>query len=252
MKFLLQLHQHLLLYFKIPQPTLPLQGYAYDTGVSGASAKISFPYTDNKGIYPHRVYTAIFHLTPGLYTGATNQTIFERGTAANGGLIIEMDNGVIEVYVGGLTSPLISRTVSPRDGKLPMMVAVVFNADGEVPCKLYIDGKLEDYSMTAVTIPSEETAVTYMCNNAGDSQPYYGLMEEVIFYIGEVFFPSDSGEFILDGTRYVESVGAAPPTDSETLTQHAKLFIMDYHNIRGDGKDVQCSTPSISWRPTIT
>jgi hypothetical protein len=221
-----------------------LQGYAFDASVSGASA-ISWPFTDSKGIYLSEKYTFIVHLTPGVYSGATNQTIFHRGTAGNGGLIIEMDNGIVKVNMGGLTTPLSSKTVSPRDGEQPMMIACVFDKYADVPCKLYINGKLEDYSITGTTAPSEGGGTTtYMCNNAAGNQPYVGLMEEFIIYGNVVHFPDDTGEFILDGSRYQEF-----STDVQSL--HAKLFVMDYHNIRGDGKDVLCSTPTISWRPTI-
>ena len=84
-----------------------------------------------------------------------------------------------------------------------------------------------------------------MCNNTGDSQPYYGLLEEVIFYGNVVHFPDDTGEYILDGSKYLEY----NTVDVQSL--HSKLFVMDYHNIRGDGKDVLCSTPTVSWRATI-
>ena len=227
-----------------------LQGYAFDTGVSGAASTISWPFTSSKGIYASTQYTFIIHLTPGEFSGATNQTIFHRGTAGNGGLIIEMDNGVVKVNMGGLTTPLSSKTVSPRDGKQPMMIACVYDKNADVPCKLYINGKLEDYSLTGTTDPSEGAGTTtYMCNNAAGNQPYYGLMEEFIIYGGVIYFPDDTGEFVLDGSRYVETEDDGSKSDA--LSIHAKLFIMDYHNIRCDGKDVLCSTPTISWRPTI-
>tara|TARA_R110001583_G_scaffold42650_16_gene135623 strand:- start:1103 stop:6754 length:5652 start_codon:yes stop_codon:yes gene_type:complete len=221
-----------------------LQGYAFDTGVSGAASKITISNTNSKFIKGATKYTAIFHLTPGVYAGATAQTIFERGTLGNGGLIVTMENGRIKVTMGGIATPLQSQTVSPRDGKQPMMVAVVYDKTGDVPCKLFINGKQEDYSITGTTDASEDISA-FMCNNTGDSQPYYGLLEEVIFYGNVVHFPDDTGEYILDGSKYLEY----NTVDVQSL--HAKLFVMDYHNIRGDGKDVLCSTPTVSWRATI-
>lgn len=220
-----------------------LQGYAFDTGVSGAASRISWTNTQSKMMFASSNYTMIFHLTPGVYDGATAQTIFERGTLANGGLIITMESGKIKVTMGGITTPLTSNTVSPRDAEQPMMVAVIYDKHGDVPCKLFINGKLEDYSITGTTDPSESVD-SYMCNNAGNSQPYYGLIEEVILYNNTIHFPDDTGQHILDGSRYQEF-----STDVQSL--HAKLFVMDYHNIRGDGKDEVCSTPTISWRSTI-
>ena len=69
-----------------------------------------------------------------------------------------------------------------------MMVAVVYDKTGDVPCKLFINGKQEDYSITGTTDASEDISA-FMCNNTGDSQPYYGLLEEVIFYGNVVHFP---------------------------------------------------------------
>lgn len=223
-----------------------LQGYAFDTGVSGAASKITITNTNCKFIKSSSTYTAIFHLTPGVVPPgavAATQTIFERGTLGNGGLIITMENGKVKVTMGGINT-LQSQSVSPRDGKQPMMIAVVYDKNGDVPCKLFINGKLEDYSITGTTDPSEDISA-FMCNNTGDSQPYYGLLEEVIFYSNVIHFPDDTGQFILDGSKFLEH----DTLDVQSL--HSKLFIMDYHNIRGDGKDAVCSTPTVSWRATI-
>ena len=222
-----------------------LQGYAYDTGVSGASATIEILAADTKMTYAQDKYTAIFHLTPGIYTGATDQTIFSRGTAtASGSLVIQMDNGAIHATMGGISSPLISKTISPRNAKQPIMVAVVYDRLGDVPCKLFINGKLEDYSLTGTTNANESLVSSYLCNNSGSTEPYYGLIEEVILYADVIHFPDDTGKYILDGSRYQEFTN-----DVQSL--HGKLFIMDYHNIRGDGKDTLCSSPTVSWRSTI-
>jgi len=221
-----------------------LQGYAFDTGVSGAASTITITNGQSKMIKDQTKYTAIFHLTPGEYTGSTAQTIFTRGTAGAGGLIVTMQDGVINVTMGGIASPLISRTVSPRDGEQPMMIAVVYDSTGEVPCKLFINGKLEDYSITGTTDPTESVS-SYMCNTLAGTTPYYGIIEEVIFYANVIHFPDDSGEYILDGSRYQEY------NSQDIQSLHAKLFIMDYHNIRGEGKDVLCSSPTVSWRSTI-
>ena len=223
-----------------------LQGYAFDTGVSGAASKITITNTNCKFIKSATKYTAIFHLTPGVVPPgavAATQTVFERGTLGNGGLIITMENGKVKVTMGGIAT-LVSQTVSPRDGKQPMMIAVVYDKTGDVPCKLFINGKLEDYSITGTTDASEDISA-FMCNNTGDSQPYYGLLEEVIFYSNVVHFPDDTGQYILDGSKFLEH----NTLDVQSL--HSKLFIMDYHNIRGDGKDQVCSTPTVSWRATI-
>ena len=222
-----------------------LQGYALHPG-TGAADAIYWTNTQSKMILDAAKYTAIFHLIPGVYTGTTAQTIFSRGTLAAGGLIITMESGKIKVTMGGIVTPLSSNTVSPRDGKQPMMVAVVYDQQSEVPCKLFINGKLEDYSITGTT-PATESVNSYIGNDTHTSgtKPYYGLIEEVIFYGDVIHFPDDTGEYILDGSKYIEYTG------SDVQSLHAKLFVMDYHNIRGDGKDVLCSSPTVSWRPTI-
>jgi hypothetical protein len=189
----------------------------------------------------------IFHITPALYSGTNTQTIFNKGNNdAEGEFTVEIDsNGHIDVAMAS-GAAMTSTTVSPRNGITPMMIAVVFEKSGSVPCKLYIDGKLEDYSLTGTEVNNANTRTAYIgVGNGGSADPYYGLLEEIILYGDIVHFPDDTGEYTLDGTAWTEYVGGG------VTSQHAKLFLMDYHNIRGEGDDVICSSPTVSWRATI-
>ena len=74
--------------------------------------------------------------------------------------------------------------------------------------------------------------------SAGAEEPYFGRMEEFAYYPHTIYpvNPAD-GKFIWD----------KPVTDlddnGEPISYFARLFVKDYHNIRGTTtKDVACSS----------
>jgi hypothetical protein len=179
------------------------------------------------------------HIIPAEYAGVSVQTLFTVGTSTP--LTITIDsNGHIDVTMAGGTT-LTSQTITPRDGTTPMMIAVVFNTASKQPCKLYINGKLEDFSLTGTTLFIQTGQNLYIADNSAASLPYYGKMEEVLIFGREVSFPTEAGQFVMGG----ETLSSF---DGKTI--HAKLFICDYHNIRGKGDDEICSTSPLAWRTT--
>ena len=215
-----------------------IQGYGYDCGVSG-TAGIIVPSGNCKFHLGAAKYTLIMHIVPAAYAGTAVQTLFNKGTS--NGLTITIDsNGHIDVEMAG-GATLTSQTITPRDGTTPMMIAVTFNTGSKQPCKLYIDGQLEDYSLTGTTIFTQTGVNGYIADNSAASLPYFGKIEEIILYGTEMTFPSEAGHFTLGGEYLSEYDGN---------TVHAKVFICDYHNIRGKGDDEICSTSTLGWRTT--
>jgi len=214
------------------------QGYGYDCGVSG-TAGIIVPTANSKFPIGLSEYTLIMHIIPAEYAGVAVQTLFTVGTSTP--LTITIDsNGHIDVTMAGGTT-LTSQTIAPRDGTTPMMIAVVFNTASKQPCKLYINGKLEDFSLTGTTLFTQTGENLYIADNSAASLPYYGKMEEVIVYGREINFPTEAGQYVMGG----ETLSSF---DGKTI--HAKLFICDYHNFRGRGDNEICSTSPLAWRTT--
>ena len=59
--------------------------------------------------------------------------------------------------------------------------------------------------------------------------------------------PTEAGEYILN-TADIEEFNSG---DNTSYSLNGRLFLMDYHNIRGKNDTEVCSTPTVSWRATI-
>ena len=77
-------------------------------------------------------------------------------------------------------------------------------------------------------------------------EPYRGRMEEIVYY-NKCIYPVDvkSGEFIFE-KPLKELAG-----DNQSKSYSARLFVKDYHNIRGTTIDKVASSPSVSWRKSV-
>jgi hypothetical protein len=151
-----------------------------------------------------------------------------------------------------------STSAIPLDGETPVMICVTVDSEltaGNV--KLYINGKLEAESGPALadasgTVNSWERGQTLLntTNNLVIGDGHYGSIEELTFYNDVVYpvVPTD-GKFIL--TKPLEEYIAANDSVSQkgtALTQNARLFMMDYHNIRGTTVDEVAASSMVSWR----
>ena len=58
--------------------------------------------------------------------------------------------------------------------------------------------------------------------------------------------PTESGEFILN----TENITDFDTTSDTPNTMKAKLFVMDYHNIRGRTSSLLAYSNTLSWRST--
>ena len=159
-----------------------------------------------------------------------------------------------------LTSPAVS-----VDGETPCNIILTFDRTLKAGnCKLYVNGKLEDQSGFIGT-----ANVTAGGNNwkkgsylRGGTDPFRigasrdtngtetpaatfgfdGRIEEVVVYKKVLYpiVPSD-GSFILDKPLRELSGGSA-------VSYSAKLFLKDYHNIRGSTTDEVAASPPVSFR----
>tara|TARA_R100000008_G_scaffold20644_1_gene10841 strand:- start:380 stop:1786 length:1407 start_codon:yes stop_codon:yes gene_type:complete len=220
-----------------------LQGYCYDSGVSG-TASITIANTASKMMSGSTKYSLMMHVTP--HAGGTG-TIFAKGSTVTGATITMDANGRVSAGVQGVTLQSVSG--NPMDSQTPIAIMLVHNAASRVPFKLYINGQLEDY----VTSDTSFNAFTsgdsaYLCDSdASNSDPWDGKIEEVVLWQSEVFMPTEAGEYILN-TADIEEFNSG---DNTSYSLNGRLFLMDYHNIRGKNDTEVCSTPTVSWRATI-
>ena len=125
--------------------------------------------------------------------------------------------------------------------------------------KLFIDSKLEDVSGRAYigSSPSSSNTTNWEWNRPiyklaenldrlliGDGYQYgsyEGRMEELVFYQNTIYpIVPNAGEFVLE-TPLEES-----DSDGKPINYTAKIFIKDYHNIRGKTKREVATAPHIN------
>ena len=184
--------------------------------------------------------------------------------------------------ISGTNSAQIIANVYSADGKYvqlrsttlvpklrPINIILTFDANLTTSnIKLFIDGKLEDQSGPVISAHAtgfnDNTGWVHKANlNSGDSRLYIGSntvsiasdgwigsVEEVVIY-NKVIYPVNvkSGSFTFTkGLKDVASVISAGEDRSLSKTYSARLFVKDYHNIRGRTKDEVAATAPISYR----
>jgi hypothetical protein len=229
---------------------------------------------DGAGGNPTTGFTVLAHVIPD--TGSTAGTIVAKGLNMHlaGGfdyMLSMTATNTIEAKIAWNATSYVKVTSSTkiiRDGETPTMVALVLDTElksGNV--KLYINGILEDQTGVRMTTPvgtsdspftaynnwktgesiQYGTAETYIGGNASHSvaADFIGIIEEVVIWDRPIYFvaPEDNS-FILHKPLKENVAGDSGSSKS----YNARLFIKDYHNIRGkSNEDVTC-TSQISWR----
>ena len=154
---------------------------------------------------------------------------------------------------------LTSSTKVPLDGKTPTNVMITFDANltsGNV--KMFVNGKLEDLTGEVLTADNDSTTNTgwyfqqeiehnnnkIFIGNQGDSLnvEFTGRLEELVIY-NKCLYPVNVKDGKFTFTKPLKEVNeTASSTPSKSYT--ARLFVKDYHNIRGSTADeVACSAP---------
>ena len=148
-----------------------------------------------------------------------------------------------------LTSPTIA-----FDGETPTNIIVTFDntlKHGNV--KLFIDGKLVDQSglLKSSAMSSDDTNWQAGENLRASGNPFRvgsassgfkGKIEEVVVYKSTIYpvVPSD-GSFVL--TKPLEEL-----FEGASKSYSARLFMKDYHNIRGGSSTDVATSPTVSFR----
>jgi hypothetical protein len=153
------------------------------------------------------------------------------------------------------------------DGEKPTNIIVTMDSElRRNNVKLFINGKLEDTTGRAYDPGSAEansnrwpfnvgmagdgyTTAQFSIGNKAtfyetfEAIPYKGKIEEVVYY-PICIYPVDvnSGRYIFE--KPLKELGA----DNTSKSYSAKLFVKDYHNIRGTTVKEVTSSTNVSWR----
>ena len=200
-------------------------------------------------------FTFIFHIIPDIdIAGTTNYVATQTPIQVN----FDADTSQIDVriYASSNASAYVELKSSaiPVDGETPTAIIVTFDKNLKAGnCKLFIDGRLEDQSgvvMDTITTgannnwrsPDDADTDTGAFKVGGSSSAFDGRIEEVVVYNKCLYpvVPSD-GSFVL--SKPLKEISNSSP-----IAYTARLFVKDYHNIRGSTAiEVACSSP-VSWR----
>ena len=155
-----------------------------------------------------------------------------------------------------------SSSIIVTDGETP--TSVILTVDTTLPSgniKLFINGKLEDISGVALeagTVNNWQIDATMQSGNSyvviGNSshssvtldRAFDGKLEEMVVYKKCIYPVSPSDTNLLFTKPISELVSGQTLSPSKSNT--ARLFIKDYHNIRGKTSGEVSSSPQISWR----
>jgi hypothetical protein len=171
-------------------------------------------------------------------------------SGTDGGFAIWMDPiGVVHAQMGiatGTTEKVTqghmqSITKNPLDGTTPLTVTVTYNSGSNTgpDFKLFINGVMEDYVRDGV--PNPDCSGTYIYIGSG----CVGTVEEVIVYNHELYIPQSEGEFVLNTSDLLDK-----QSDGKAINYQARVFGMDYHNIRGEDPTQVARSKPVGWRIT--
>ena len=240
-----------------------LQGYASRI-VSGSESHapqpegyVFIPAANNSGLKDLDEYTFVMHVIPDDQASNRDSVcLFSQGSGNSVGngfdIYINTDEKIVVSQDGAF---LTGTSVIPTDGETPTSIVVTYrkdsNTDGLGPdLRLYINGRIEDYVVTAlgnVTTTASDIRVgaNFDDTSAQATTLYKGLVEEVIIYEKRWEIVEDSGLYLYN-TSPLADVNAA-----DKYTPHnARLFLYDHHNIRGKNRDEVCGSDQVTWKVT--
>ena len=193
-------------------------------------------------------YTMMIHCKP-----ENNGALFYKGNTSTG-LNVKLVSG--KVVVSGQAVTMTGTSVNPLDGQTPLAVMVTYKSGSQMPMTLHVNGQLEDYVSSGSSIADfSSTAAAYIGSADGSSTDQFkGFIEEFIVWKKRIYSPEMSGYFELNTGELTEynSGNAGTAGASLTYPHHAKVFVMDYCNIRGTSTGEVGSSSDVGWRTTIT
>jgi len=216
--------------------------------VSG-DGEIEVPNGTNTALEGLDAFTLVVHWTPsagdkGNVASIVNQTS-AAGTAANNFEMYKDASNKVIVKLGANTA-MTGTTSIQCDGLTPVSLILTYNSGSSSPIKnkLYIDGVLDVTSITSGSISSGKNFHIGAPNNGTDPRGSTGTFEEIIIYPRAHPIIDTSNEYVYNTVDDLDISGGA------NVTRNARLFVCDYHNIRGTTpQEIGMSQPT-SWRTT--
>ena len=229
--------------------------YLFRPGSSGSN--------DASGSINSAQSSYVIHIRPDKYPDI-DCGILETG-GWKGGVDIAMNSDgkiIARFYYSKLVADsyveLTSHSVAPLNG-IPTNIIVTFDKDlTHGNCKLLMNGKLEDQSGKVLAAGSTTRWKTganivgsyddggvgwvwHLGSSSGWNESYDGNMEEFVYY-PHTIYPINPADGTFVWTKPVSDIDS----DGKPISYYARLFVKDYHNIRGTSIDEVASSTTVT------
>ena len=227
-----------------------LQGYAAQL-VSGSY--LAIPNSRNSAMLNLQKYFLTVHAIPadGVTLNADGQVLVSKGTTGTGFKLWINGDGKVVVEQRG--SSITGTSIVPFDGQTPLNVSVAYHYESYSgkDLKLYVNGVLEGYEDSVYFEQmNAQLRLGYGYDNKG---AFTGKIEEFVLYnlsnadntpsgLKDIKVIDSTDEYIYNTSQLEDLSG------TDTATHQAKMFLFDYHNIRGESDAQVCSTNQAAWR----
>lgn len=224
-----------------------LSGNALGTGTTGGS--VAIPKASNDAFDGLSEYTFVTHVTFDSSMNNTACVVMSQGTAGNYIRLSKDSSNFIRYmhYSGAGSTEITGSSFVKCDGKTAHNIIVIYkhNSASGPDLQLYVNGRLEAYNSNtgdAITSNDNLEIGSYTYNGTGGF--FKGRVEEVVLYDKKAYVPQKGNTYILN-TADLDDVSS-----SKQNTWSGKLFLFDYHNIRGKTTRQVTATENASWRTT--
>tara|TARA_R110002110_G_scaffold134493_2_gene317870 strand:+ start:693 stop:5306 length:4614 start_codon:yes stop_codon:yes gene_type:complete len=224
-------------------------GYAFSTNGSGpgvsSSTGVTLGSTDEFTFTCQAKPNTLAALNHGCIFNASSSTTIHKFDFFVG----TYPDGAVKVYVNEVANVMESTTKYDLDGKQPIAIVVTYNKN--LPAnnlKLYINGKLED---------TKDYTTNFACGGAtntvnigdriqdggtGGYSRFNGTIDEITFHDKCAYVPTNNNKHILKTSQLPDLTAGA------SNKYQARLFLFDYHNIRGASPQDVCRSNTASWK----
>jgi len=99
----------------------------------------------------------------------------------------------------------------------------------------------DDWTTGKAVRASPSDSTIYLGSESGSVGFWNGFLEEITIHTKEFYVPGNEGEYTLDTVILPDTAG------STTANYNARLFGIDFHNIRGRGRADICRSNTAGW-----
>jgi len=228
-----------------------VQGYSPKiSGNSLGTKSIRIPSGSNNAFKELTEYTMSVHVTFDSSEKGSNTIVLGQGVFNHLIALRKNSSDVIEFQHsnGTQSSTATGSTVIRCDGKTVYSIIVTYKYESEAgpDLQLFVDGTLDGYVTDAVSqynVNADLDLGYYTATLPGGTNYFQGRIEEFVLW--------DKQYIVANGNEYIYNTADLDDLTSSSInTWSAKLFVFDYHNIRGKTYREVGSSKNISWRTT--